>query len=504
MNTKQLALDNLSIDEKNYIKYNLIHSGRNKSQVNGLMKYLSLSFNSLEDAEKLLDKSKVPLRSKRYRGHPPTVDKWNHPFVNPSLIHQPYSQCLICKELFMNHTKNIDGKKSHSLQKINKKHIPIEKEEKKRRNSQEYKEMTRAKVTKYIKICKICLEENKRYYTKLKCKHEFCNECLTKYFVEEIQNANVPVRCPEAVCQYIIDDDEIKRKVSKENFTKYRKFIRRREIETIPNSVQCPIPDCESYAIKPSNNQISKTDILIDVNLNNSKTEMMIQTDKKEEQGIVLRCIENDHEFCSNCLLKPHPGMPCNTFIENNFAEWKKDNTVRKCPKCGIEIIKQDGCNHMTCSKCKYQFCWICGGKYYSNHFNNPLSPCFKKQFSSVKKSDQYESKCNCCGLITILLKALGYFILGAIGLSIILCIPGLIAMLGVFLTIQPICSDDDDYLDWPDIAQLLFFFTCIALGIGLTSCFYFFIGVALTAAICLSPVIIVILFLIIYMDEYD
>ena len=152
MNTKQLALDNLSKDEKNYIKYNLIHSGRNKSQVNGLMKYLSLSVNSLEDAEKLLDKSKVPLRSKRYRVHPPTVDKWNHPFVNPSLIHQPYSQCLICKELFMNHTKNIDGKKSHSLQKINKKHIPIEKEEKKRRNSQEYKEMTRAKVTKYIKI----------------------------------------------------------------------------------------------------------------------------------------------------------------------------------------------------------------------------------------------------------------------------------------------------------------------------------------------------------------
>ena len=89
-------------------------------------------------------------------------------------------------------------------------------------------------VTKCIRICKICLEENKRFYTKLKCKHEFCNECLTRYFEEEIQRANVPVKCPEASCQYLIDEDEIKEKVSKEDYAKYRRFIRRKEIEKFP------------------------------------------------------------------------------------------------------------------------------------------------------------------------------------------------------------------------------------------------------------------------------
>lgn len=493
MNTKLIALDNLTIDEKNYIKYTLIHSGNNKSQVNGIMKYLDYSINSLEDAEQLLNKAPVAMRSRRYRLRPNTIDKWKHPFVSPSNVHEPYSQCAICKELFKTHTKNINGKKSHSLQKVKKENVKAV-NEKKRRNSQEYKEMTRAKITKYIKICKICLEENKIYYTKLKCKHEFCNECLTKYFDEEIQKANVPVKCPESTCFYLIDEDEIKRKVSKENFNKYRRFIRRKEIDKIPNAVQCPFPDCESYAIKPINTDNNSNDILLEVNdLNQSKTEMMIQTDKKQEQAVVLRCIENEHEFCSSCLLKPHPGMPCSTFIENNFAEWKKDNTVRKCPKCGIEIIKQDGCNHMTCSKCKYQFCWICGGKYSSNHYSNPISPCYSKQFSAVKKSDNYETKlCDCSGILILLLKVLGCIILGVIGLAILLCIPGLLTMAFVFFVLNPPCSDDDDMYAIPEDAECGFFFTCLALGIALTSCCYFFIGIALTALICLSPVLIV------------
>ena len=61
--------------------------------------------------------------------------------------------------------------------------------------------------------------------------------------------------------------------------------------------------------------------------------------------------------------------------------EWIKLNT-KKCPTCKANIEKNDGCNQMTCFKCKYSFCWECladwkihgnhtGGYYKCNRISN-------------------------------------------------------------------------------------------------------------------------------------
>ncbi|RHY35497.1 hypothetical protein DYB32_000016 [Aphanomyces invadans] len=46
---------------------------------------------------------------------------------------------------------------------------------------------------------------------------------------------------------------------------------------------------------------------------------------------------------------------------ESETANWILANT-KKCPKCAIRIEKNQGCNHMTCRSCKYEFCWA--GKF--------------------------------------------------------------------------------------------------------------------------------------------
>jgi hypothetical protein len=34
------------------------------------------------------------------------------------------------------------------------------------------------------------------------------------------------------------------------------------------------------------------------------------------------------------------------------------------CPQCDMKIYKIDGCDHMVCQKCKFEFCWLCLGHY--------------------------------------------------------------------------------------------------------------------------------------------
>jgi hypothetical protein len=204
------------------------------------------------------------------------------------------------------------------------------------------------------KDCTICLSLLTDAYV-LKCNHEYCRPCITEYLKAKISvNEIEGVPCPQGVkvCETIIEEAVIKELVSDADFQKFQKFKKTKEIIKA-GGVLCPMPNCEGY------------------------------TNETSVDTQFLVC-SSGHPFCRLCLQAAHDGINCDNKLENEFLNWAKQNKqVRKCPRCGFYIQKNEGCNHMTCASCKYQFCWLCMKEYKSNHYSDFLSGCYRLQNST-------------------------------------------------------------------------------------------------------------------------
>ena len=49
--------------------------------------------------------------------------------------------------------------------------------------------------------------------------------------------------------------------------------------------------------------------------------------------------------------------------IDEDVERWRKSVGARRCTQCKFIVVKNEGCDHMTC-RCGYEFCYVCGGKY--------------------------------------------------------------------------------------------------------------------------------------------
>eukprot|EP00730_Choanoeca_flexa_P017012 TRINITY_DN8136_c0_g1_i2.p1 TRINITY_DN8136_c0_g1~~TRINITY_DN8136_c0_g1_i2.p1 ORF type:complete len:359 (+),score=34.69 TRINITY_DN8136_c0_g1_i2:99-1175(+) len=81
----------------------------------------------------------------------------------------------------------------------------------------------------------------------------------------------------------------------------------------------------------------------------------------------LLSCNRCQQECCYYHGLS-HVGQPCH--VHHREPIWQRFKTwlwmqmhTRKCPSCHKRIVRNGGCNHMTCT-CGWHFCWMCGQRY--------------------------------------------------------------------------------------------------------------------------------------------
>ncbi|KAL3426267.1 IBR domain-containing protein [Phlyctema vagabunda] len=201
-------------------------------------------------------------------------------------------------------------------------------------------------------MCDICCEDDEGLKSfAMKCGHRYCINCYNQYLGQKIKEEGEAARiqCPQDGCKRIIDAKSLELLVAADLQTRYRELLTRTYVEDKEYLKWCPAPDCQN-AIECS---IKKKDL--------DKVVPTVACDCK-------------HRFCFGCILAEHQPAPCDLVKkwlkkcadDSETANWIHANT-KECPKCNSTIEKNGGCNHMTCRKCKHEFCWMCMG-LWSEH----------------------------------------------------------------------------------------------------------------------------------------
>ncbi|KAH8794580.1 hypothetical protein DL96DRAFT_1481895, partial [Flagelloscypha sp. PMI_526] len=193
--------------------------------------------------------------------------------------------------------------------------------------------------------CPICFCPADEDAVQLPCSHTFCHSCL-ELLLKSSENLRCPAVCASSldskatVCNTAIPLSNIRllvtpsdeERILSQSFTTY--------VNSHPGEYHYyPSPDCEMVSRTPAEN---------------------------DRPGQVLTCPSCLVQICPHCNVTFHEGLTCAEHRDQAsggykaLEQWKKEHGVKSCPKCGVDIEKAGGCNHMTCVTCKTHICWIC------------------------------------------------------------------------------------------------------------------------------------------------
>ncbi|KAF2109151.1 hypothetical protein BDV96DRAFT_472576, partial [Lophiotrema nucula] len=204
---------------------------------------------------------------------------------------------------------------------------------------------------KELKDCIICAESRSirrfsEHTPTSQCSHEIntCRRCL-RTWIESEWKAKMwdQLKCPECKAQMQFAD--VKAAAPSHILKRYERLSSRAAMEAIPGFRWCIAKGCKSGQV--------------------------------HDEGYLtprFRCVACKASHCVVHEVKWHKGETCAEYdyrtdqslkkAENEASKKLIQQMAKKCPGCKWNIEKHDGCDHMTCSKCRHQFCWICLAPY--------------------------------------------------------------------------------------------------------------------------------------------
>ena len=194
----------------------------------------------------------------------------------------------------------------------------------------------------------------------LSCTHTVCNACLYSWILTCIQDSPQLlefINCFQVDCEYLIPVSDILQNLTRIQRESITLELTKITLRSNSDYVACPKQDCKN-----------------------------IEFSGKEQRN----CIEpytcrvctykwfEDHQIAlkmKNQTLLFNIYTSVRNFISKFWIELK----CNRCPQCSITIQKNAGCPHMTCSRCRFEFCWKCL-HHFSKNKHSPIQICTEKE----------------------------------------------------------------------------------------------------------------------------
>eukprot|EP00823_Brevimastigomonas_motovehiculus_P006365 TRINITY_DN526_c0_g1_i1.p1 TRINITY_DN526_c0_g1~~TRINITY_DN526_c0_g1_i1.p1 ORF type:complete len:597 (-),score=160.21 TRINITY_DN526_c0_g1_i1:166-1956(-) len=209
----------------------------------------------------------------------------------------------------------------------------------------------------------------------LNCGHFFCDGCWTGYLNSQLTSGRscifatcMGIKCllkhnhrAGCTCSELVPESIVRKYVKDSSLlAKYERWLLDSFVEGTKSIKWCPNPQCKRA----------------------------VEYKSGGSKEIECRC---GTHWCFSCTETAHSPCPCDLAKKWQKREKSEDATeiwlnarTKECPQCKVRIEKNRACNHMTCSKCGHQFCWLCkepwsqhgsqtGGYYVCNKYNEEV-----------------------------------------------------------------------------------------------------------------------------------
>ena len=173
-------------------------------------------------------------------------------------------------------------------------------------------------------MCRICYTEvDSSQITTFPCGHFFCKGCIVDFIQFEVQTGPgcSALQCPSEKCNCKLPESLVRLVAPETCYEKFSSFMLRSFVEINRSCRWCPAPGCDFAVEYPGGGMID------------------------------VKCACG-HNFCFACGMEAHRPASCSEvtrWTAKNSAEcenvtWIMANT-KPCPKCQVNIEKNQGCN---------------------------------------------------------------------------------------------------------------------------------------------------------------